>query len=613
MSFEFAPFVEFLGSLSVNTKEYGSVRLGNSLMGSQARFFEELQRGLANEQHEFIVLKARQLGISTAMLALDMYYPQKYAGTPGTIITHDEPARQQFRATLEVYYAGLPPEWQIPIVQHNRDQLVFENGSMLQYKVAGLKETSKKVLGRSSAVSFAHCTEVAYWGDPQQIDGLKSAMAEKNPLRLYVWESTANGFNHFYEMWEEAKQSVTIKPIFIGWWAKEDYRVAREGKIWRQYWGFKGRATQAERDTIKQLMELYDVELDDEQLAWYRWLRAEKITDEMSLLKDYPSLPEEAFVASGSKYFTGQHLSEAYRRVLGEPRAQTFRLQCGAEFTDTTLADVNDRIATLRVWAEPEAGGFYVLGADPAYGSSADADRYCATVLRCYANRIEQVAEFCTVDIAPYTFAWVIVYLAGCYQPCLTNIEINGSGSAVIQEIENLRRMSGRVPRGLEHQKHTMRDVIRRMSDYLYAREDSITGRPMGKHTITTERVKESYMGLLKDNFERGIFVPHSRFLLDEMKTIVRDEGSICAQGDAKDDRVIASALAVKAWNDSLRMAMVTKSIVWLPPEERKALESRPPDGVLPRVVRNYLVSVGALHKPQPINPNIKTYIPRGP
>ncbi len=198
--------------------------------------------------------------------------------------------------------------------------------------------------------------------------------------------------------------------------------------------------------------------------------------------------------------------------------------------------------------------------------------------------------------------------MAGAYRPCTYNIEINGSGTAVIQEIDNLKKMSGRSI--IPGQSKTMRDVVGKMSEFLYAREDSITGRPMGKHTLTTERIKETYMGLLKDNFERGIFVPHSRFLLDEMKTVVRDDGSICAQGDAKDDRVIASALAVKAWNDQLRMKLIARNVVYIPPEKRTSV-APPTETVLGRSVRNYLKAYGVLPKPQPINTGVRAYIPR--
>lgn len=595
--FDFQHFFDFLSVLRVQTKEKGLVTLGHTLLGTQKRFLEELQRGMQDGVREFVTLKARQIGVSTISLALDMYYLFQYAGTPAALITHDEPARDQFRAILELYYAGLPDAWKFAIVQHNRNQLLLDNRSLLQYKVAGVRETSKKTLGRSSAFVFGHFTEPAYWGDPSQIHALKSTLAEQNPLRLFHWESTANGFNHYYDMWEDALRSVTIRAIFIGWWSCDFYRAPREGRIWKTYWGHKGKPDKGEIEIIKRLRSEYSFDLDDEQLAWYRWILAEKVTDEMARLAEYPTFPDEAFVATGSKYFTAQAITENYRRVLQEPVCQGFRIRIGTDFVDTELTDAPERLATLRVWEEPVGGAYYAIGADPAYGASEESDRFCIEVLRCYANRIEQVAEFCTVDLAPYTFAWVIAYLGGCYRPNVYNIELNGPGGAVVQEIENLRKMAGRMPlRG--DAGRTMRDVIGKMQEFLYVKEDSIYRRPIGLHTLTTLRIKETYMGGFKDAFERSLFVPHSKYLLDEMKAVIRDGAEIGAPESAKDDRVIACALAGKAWNDQLRMRLINQNVVWVPPEERNSLK-QPPDTPLGRNVRSYLAQIGYSDKPK--------------
>lgn len=593
--FDFNHFNDFLNALPINTKERGLINLGPNLLGTQKRLLQEIQRGMEDGVREFVTLKSRQIGVSTLSLALDMYWLFRYEGTPGVMVVHEESARDQFRAILELYYENLPDMWKQGIVQHNRNQLVLANRSMLQYKVAGLKQTSAKTLGRSSAVSFGHMTETAYWGDPEQIHALKAAMAEFNPQRFFHWESTANGFNHFHEMWEDALSSVTIRGIFITWWSNEFYRAARDSRIWRQYWGHKGRPTPQEVNGIARLKREYDVELDDEQLAWYRWVRAEKVTDEMALAAEYPWFPDDAFVATGSKFFTGQAITDSYKRVLQQPPPKAFRVRIGAEFTDTELVDVAERLAHLRVWEEPVEGAYYALGGDPAYGSSEESDRFAIVVSRCWANRVEQVAEYCTVDIAPYTFAWVVVYLAGAYQPCVYNLEVNGPGGAVLQEIDNLRRLAGRSY--VQGQSQTMRDVVKKMQQFYFAREDSVTRRPIGLHTITTQRVKDVYMSGLKDSFERGVFVPHSKYLLDEMKAVVRDGATIEAP-TGHDDRVVAAALGVKAWQDQLRMKLINANVVWIPPEERAKVKVQP-DTPLGRNVRDYLQAIGYKEKPK--------------
>lgn len=601
--FDFKQFRSFLNSLQIATKERGTIRLGKYLIGPQRRLLDEMEKGFQEGQHEFYVLKSRQMGVSTLLLAFDMFYAFRYPGTPGVIVTHDEPARDQFRATLEMYYDGLPSGWQQNVLQHNRHQLVLENRSILQYKVAGLKETSAKALGRSSAVSFGHLTEVAFWGDEEQIDSLKASMAEKNPLRCFVWESTAKGFNHWHRMWGEANESRSVRPIFIGWWANEHYRIETDEPLYETYGVKRGRLSEEERKRREEVRRQFNIDLKDEQIAWYRWCLAEKVTDELRMLTEYPTLPEDAFQATGSKYFGAKSLSDSYRRVIGERKPDHLKFQPGVDFQDSTVLDASARTANLLIWEEPVKGAFYVLGADPAYGASEDSDRFVASVLRCYANRLEQVAEFATHDLAPYGFAWLICYLAGAYEPCLVNLEINGSGVAVLQEMTNLKRGAPRR----SPEASTLRNVTAKMSEYIYSRPDSFGGMSNSKHTISTERTKESYMGLTKDAFERGLLIPHSRDLLDEMKLIIRDGGRIAAQG-GHDDRVIATALAVQAWNDQLRMKLMMRGITWKTPEERA--ETPEEVSYLGRQVRTYLQAVGAVPKPPRPDTGAKAYIP---
>ncbi len=607
--FDYNHFKNFIGALRIDSKERGAILLGEHLLGTQVRFLTEMRQGLERGVHEFVTLKSRQVGISTISLALDMYWAFRHAGTSGAIVVHEEGAREQFRAILGTYYDGLPDAWKQEKVTHNRHQLVLGNRSILQYKVAGVRETSNKTLGRSSAISFAHCTEVAFWGDPEQITAFKATMAEQNPDRFYHWETTANGFNHFHDMWQAAHESVSVAPIFISWWSNEFYRCTREDPRWKQYWGAKGRPTEQERNWARRVLLDYGVELDDQQLAWYRWLRAEKVTDEMALYAEYPTTPEEAFVATGTNFFTGQSLTDAYKRVLADGKPICYRFAFGEEFTDTRVTDCNERVAHLKIWEEPAKGGYYTLGADPAYGSSDSADRFAISVNRCWANRVDQVAELCVTDMSTYTFAWVICYLCGCYQPCIYNIEINGPGGAIIQEIDNLRRLAGRSY--IPGQSKTMLDVVRKMQEFLYVKEDSVMQRPIGKHTLTTDRIKDSYLSMLRDNFERGVYVPHSRGLLDEMKSVIRDGAWIGADGAGKDDRVIAAALSVKTWNDQLRSRLINLNVVWIPPEQRAETEAAP-DSIIGRRVNGFLQEIGYRHKP-PNDSGAKVYnVPQG-
>lgn len=600
MGFDLQRFQAFLNVLEIDTKELGRVVLGANLRGTQKRFLREMYAGLEQGVHEFVTLKSRQIGISTISLAIDMFYAFNTAGAAGAIVTHDEPARDYFRQVLSTYYEGLPDEWTQDQVAHNRNQWALGNRTIFQYKVAGTKESSAKTLGRSSALVFCHATEVAFWGDSSQISSLHDTFAEQNPNRWYHWESTANGFNHFETMWKDAQTSVTVKPIFISWWADEFARCQRGSARYNEYWGPRGRPTPYERDLAKQLLEYYDVEVDDEQMAWYRWCLAEKCHgDEEHRRSDFPSTPDEAFVASGSNYFSSEVLTLAYKRVLKEKKPTCFKFHLGEDFTQTRVQECNDRQAMLRIWEPPVTGGYYTIGGDPAYGSSELADRYVLSVNRCWSNRTEQVAEFCVTELNTRQFAWIIAYLAGAYQPCVWNIELNGPGGAVLQEIDALRRIVGKSY--YASMDPNLTNAVRKIQDFLYAREDSLKGRPIGKHTMTTSRIKDGYLSLLRGAFESGSYVPHSWWLLEEMRSFVRDGGWLGASGNAKDDRVIAAALSYLAYNNTLRNQLIMRRIDWFPPGEGPNQPEDDKPTVLGTTLQDFMSTIGytrAQHNP---------------
>lgn len=604
MSFDWDNYQRFTEQLWIDTKELGAVQLGKSRMGTQKRLIQEIKRGFSNGYHEFLTLKSRQIGISTETLALDMYYAFNYPGLPGAIVLHEDKALAKFRATLQTYYSGLPDDWKIEEVQENRDQWVLGNRSIIQYMVAGTTQRGAGNLGRSSSIVFGHMTEVAFWGDPDQLDSLRATMAKKNPIRFFHWESTANGHNFFQEMWQTAQNSATVMPIFIGWWSNELYSVERDSKEFEMYWGTSGRFTKEEKDWRARLLSDFDFELMPEQIAWYRCYRAEQATSDVMMLQEFPTTPEEAFQSTASKFFRAAEITKAFNRIAAAPKPDCYRVFFGDEFTDTVVEPCKDKGAHLKVWEEPVKGAFYAIGADPAYGSSLDADRYVISVHRCWANREEQVAEFCVVDLRTDQFAWMIAYLGGCYQPCVYNIEFNGPGGAVLNELDKLKKRAGRS--WIPGQAKTMMDVMRQMQAFYYVKEDSMRQGPIGMHTLTTLRIKDSYMSMYRDAFERGIFYPVSRDLVSEMATTTREGAEIRGEGSAKDDRVIAAALAHKAYYDQLLARLITQNVVWKPPTE-VAAAAHPPTAT-ERLVNGYLEKIGIKNKLKPQPEGVRAY-----
>jgi hypothetical protein len=580
MNFNLDHFYKFCSELKIETKEEGLKKMGN-LLGTQKYVMQEIQKGLAEDIHFFVILKGRQLGITTVSLALDLYWQFTHPGWQGTLVADTEENRDMFRSTLAMYMDGLPKEYKIPLVAHNRNQMVLKNRSRIFYQIAG----NKSRLGQGKAITYLHGTETASWGNEEGLASLIASLAEKNPERLYMFESTAQGFNMFHDMYKVAKSAKTQKAIFCGWWRNEYYSVDASSNIYKVYWD--GRLTPEEKEWTKDIKKLYGIEINSRQMAWWRWKLSEGIKDESLMYQEFPPTEDYAFVMTGTSFFSHSRCTES-AKVAKKQLPDFYRYVFGQSFQDTEVLKSTERLGTLKVWEEPVDTAYYVIGADPAYGSSDWADRFCIQVYRVYANGLDQVAEFATSEMNTYQFAWVIAHLAGAYKNSTLNLEINGPGQAVINEIRTLKRMAVSMNNKMGSD---LMDVLGNMSNYLWRRNDSLSGPSMSIGFVTTSSTKERMLAYMKDFFERGMMNIMSMELLEEMKTIVREDGFIGAPGRAKDDRVIASALAVVAFAEQVQPRLIAAKITR---EISKAQEDYTPEQIsVGRNVSDYLKRIG--------------------
>ena len=546
MDFDLAKFYKFCAELKIETKEEGLKKMGK-LLGTQTYVMEEIDKGLRDDVHFFVILKGRQLGITTVSLALDLYWQFTHPGWQGTLVSDTEENRDMFRSTLGMYIDGLPKEYKIPLVAHNRNQMVLKNRSRIFYQIAG----NKSRLGQGKAITYLHATETASWGNDEGLASLIASLAEKNPQRLYIFESTAQGFNMFHDMYKTAKRARTQRAIFCGWWRNEYYSVGPDSKEYKVYWD--GKLKPDEKEWVKEIKKLYGVEINSRQMAWWRWKMAEGIKDETLMYQEFPPTEDYAFVMTGTSFFSNSRCTDAakYAKSLDY---ECYRYAFGQLFQDTECLPSSDRLATLRIWQQPIDTAYYVIGADPAYGSSDWADRFCIQVFRVYADGLDQVAEFATSELNTYQFAWVIAHLAGAYKNSTLNLEVNGPGQAVINELRNLKRLAAAIQGPMAKD---MMDVLGSMQNYIWRRNDTMGGLSNSIGFLTTSSSKERMLSYMKDYFERGMMGIFSMDTLEEMKGIVREDGFIGAPGRGKDDKVIATALATIAWAEQVQPRLI--------------------------------------------------------
>ena len=562
-------FFDFLRHVTIISKDEGRVKL--EMYDAQRYFFDEIFDGLRHDVHWFVCGKGRQLGITTGSYLFSTFYAGAIPDVQGSIVFDTADNKEKFRKLFRESIDSLPPTHRLPIRggTDNRAGITFDRtGNMLDYLIAGQKK-GQGSLGRSRALNYCHCSEVAYYGDPEAFETFKDVLSDIFEHRLYLFESTGNGFNLFYDLWEDAiADEISRRAIFVTWWRKRTYSHAKGTPLYRKYgWA---QLSDDEREATEVVKRDYGHRITLEQWAWYRHRADPRARGEGSLIdqderheiitQEHPHFPEQMFRGTGSPFILGQYLTSA-EAAAQKALFKAYSYHLGDDVTATKIEPTRFvNRAHLKVWSEPHPNGVYVVAGDPAYGISDAGDGFCAQVLRCYSDRIVQVAEFCDRSVQPYQFAWVMLHLCGWYGNCRYILELNGSGEAVWTEMRNLKtRMEegGLFPKPTNGESPDLeletswRNMLAQVRQYLFHRQDSLGGGGYNYHMKTSLESKFTFMTQMADQFMLGKLQIQSVQALKEMRTLRKDGRSIEAEVKKKDDRPLALGLGVRCYLDS--------------------------------------------------------------
>lgn len=567
-------FYAYLDHCEINSKDHGEpIILGKYLMYGQRVFVTAIFDGLENDIHDFYCLKSRQLGITTIIRALCAFFLGVHRGLTGALVFDTNENKNLARDELVTIIKALPDRLKFPgIAKDNRDGLTLANTSKILFKSAGIKKTKTSgTLGRSAGVSLAHLSELCSYDNEEGLVSFRESLSDINPNRLYIYESTARGYNSWRDMWVIARKDIRhCVCIFIGWWAKDSHKIDRDDRDW-EFYGTQP-PTKEEQAKIDLVKKQYDFSVTQEQLAWYRRAMDPSAQDEADTdagfeadqyqKQEQPWDEEEAFQQTGSTFFAGDNLKSQLDKYVSR-KFTPYMFLGGREFPDMKVYRAETtRNIELKVWEPPAAEAVYVLGVDPAYGENELNDRSSIQVLRCFADGVDQVAEYAYTMITTRHLAHVIAGILAWYgnEP-LSEVhyilEINGPGGDVLSELKTLKFQieNGYAP--MEEQG--IRNIFRNVKQFIYARPDSMTGSGSAWHWKTSPQNKESIMEGLRGYFTNEQLRIRSHDLIDEMKTVTRDGSSIAAEGNQKDDRVLAMAMAVHYWNTKVRRNLIVQ------------------------------------------------------
>ena len=549
-----ALFLNFISVITIDSKESGVGPL--NLYGSQKRYLAELIDGLERDVHTFVFLKARQLGISTVALAVDLFWLIVHPGMQGAIVTDTDGNRDKFRIILTRMLASLPGGYRVEVTLHNRANLVLGNGSTLDYLVAGTRKTATKV-GISRAYNFLHATEISNFGAIEGIQSLFATLAQKHPDRLYMFESTARGFNLFYTLWQQARSDpMTQKAAFIGWWANEQYALDENSELFKRYWD--GMVEVEEQERVNNVWSKYGVRVTPQQLAWYRWMEETQSGSTGLMDQDYPWDEDDAFLQTGITFFPIKKMVSIVRNLSENPPIFLgYAYEFGEHFMATKVHSVDDAgEAELKVYEEPSEIGQYVIGVDPAYGDSDNADNSAIEVYRCYADKLVQVAEFASANPINVQVAWVLAHLAGLYKNVMMIIELTGPGEATVLELKHLRQLfdAGALPIPGDG---GMEDIFGNARWFMYHRSDSPGAGYVYNWKANQDSTTTNYTQA-KDLIVLDMLVINSIQCALEFQGVIQEGGSFePAVSTGKKDRVSATTYAVRAWTDWVRPGMI--------------------------------------------------------
>lgn len=480
----------------------------------------------AGEPVRFIILKARQQGVSTIVEALIYWWTVTHKYQQAKIIAHNSDTSLYLYDMFRMYYEGSLPNFQPTARYNTRDGLVFDNE---QDSTRGLKSridtatAENSGTGRGQTIQWLHGSEVALWPKGQEIvAGLMQAVPMMANTAVFL-ESTANGIgDYFHTTWEAAQRGESaFEPLFFPWTMDPEYTRTPPRF-------FKMTAEE------KRLKKLHQLTLG--QIYWRRMKMLEFVGDEKRFLQEYPITDSEAFMASGAPRFNIQKLEEMRQKAYDPQEYELIEKK-----NQMQQSEIKPKIiegAPLKVWFQPQNGHDYVIGADVAEGINEDFS--CATVMDKHTH--QTVARF-RGDMEPADFGEYLALLGRWYNHALIGPEINNHGLTTVQRL---------------------RDVG---YDNIYRRELGIDER-YEEYTSklgwrTDVRTKPLMIDGLSEAISMGQITDHDKIFIRECMTYIRDQrGRTNAQEGQHDDTVIATAIALQLfeWNPINERKLTIKS-----------------------------------------------------
>ena len=405
-----------------------------------------------------IILKARQMGFSTAVEALCYWWTSTNFNINSVIIGNDEKSSLNLYRMFRRYFDNTNILFKPSVRYNTKSDLTFEkfdeNGKQIGLGSAIKIETAKnKSAGRSDTVNFLHASELGAWENGEDLvaslmQTVPDAEVMEKPSMVFL-ESTAEGRgNYFHKEYVAAvNKKNNYQPLFAPWWILDTYERDATfedlGQL-NDYEKFLVELMRKGHETLGRHFPISEESIP-RKLAYYRRKAKDFAATPERLPQEYPSTWEEAFIASGKNVFNPLALQEMekdatpledvdYYKItpLEDRPYEEFELE-QIPFEPNESPDDFTYKAPLKVWEKPKPYKEYVIGADVAEGLKGG-DFSVATVVD--ISTMAVVARW-RGHCDPDKFGEILGALGTYYNYALIGVEVNNHGLTTVQKLRD--------------------------------------------------------------------------------------------------------------------------------------------------------------------------------
>lgn len=468
-----------------------------------------------------VVLKARQLGLSTLWGGFMYFWISQHKATKGIVVTHKGEATAALFDMTKRYHQLMEPTMRPHTARSNAKELKFDlldSGYMIA--TAGAD-----TVGRGETLQLAHLSEAGLWPKSKAAEignGLLQAVPNVDDTFVCI-ESTARGKSGwFYQQYlaattDDPSMGSGYELVFLPWHVDPEY-TAPVPEGFERNWD--------EQKLDQDVFDQWGYHLTDGQLIWRRQKVAQ---DGIDLFKqEYPSTPEEAFLTSGAPVFNLEYLAECEKRAP--------EIKHRMEFDPVEGRFAPSERGRLFIYAEIDPHETYVIGADVAKGvgreerrdakgnllSAGEGDYSVAQVLD---SKKRIVAKF-RGQVDPHYYADILEALGYLFNTARIAVEFNNHGILP----------NSRLWRDKAYPNLYVREVYDKTTDQV--KEEVGFYTDVKTRPLIIDQLRESIRSREMDLTDKDTIRELTTFVADP------DTGKIEADVGCHDDCVMALAIA---------------------------------------------------------------------